>query len=352
MSALRAAGLGPWPGTDAREAAAASFAELGEGLPPLPLLAAPAVGETRWAVDAVGCAAALLDGLPVDRDSYGWRLAAGAGRDLRRERSRTARALEAAEEYGAGFEGRALLSLPGPWTLLSALSLPGGGRALADPGAVRDVLQAYAAGAEQLLARAQRALGQAPRVRLLETALDAVLAGRVPTVSGLRTLPAVPEAAVVGGLRSFLRRTGEDTIIALPRLGSVEVRGARLRREDLLADAGAGAIAVPLPADSPAGRAHWERLAEAADSGTEVWLRLPADAGAEPGEVTRWVDAVRRPWTALGMPAAAAAALGVLTGWELPVDDPPLLPADAAPAGARTRLRLAARIAAALEEDA
>ncbi|MBR7502667.1 DAK2 domain-containing protein, partial [Mycobacterium tuberculosis] len=61
------------------------------------------------------------------------------------------------------------ISLPGPWTLVTALSLPSGARVLGDSGARRDVVQAYAFGISDLAERIRR-LGPDVVIRFAELA--------------------------------------------------------------------------------------------------------------------------------------------------------------------------------------
>ena len=346
---LRVGGLGPWPGSEARLAATAGFGELDAGLPPVPLLASSAAGGTAWAVDSLGFAASLLTDLDVDVEAGLWRLAPGRGRDVRRERARTAQALEACEEIGAGFEGRTLLSVLGPWTLLANLRLPSGHRVLSDPGAVRDVIVAYATGLETQLKAITRALGVPPRVRICEWDLGAVLSGRLPTLSGLHALPAVAENSVTVGLQSFLRRTGPDTLVSLTSLEPTVVGGKPLRPTDVLHNAGARALAVPLPPREPAA---WDHVAEAFDAGWDTWLTLPARSGEHLHELRAVNARLTEPWMATGMSRASAAQLGLLAGCELPPVTTPLLPPSATPDSVRNSFILATRLALTLKEDA
>ncbi|GAA4284854.1 methionine synthase [Brevibacterium daeguense] len=338
---------GVWPGDEPRRAASSAFTHLAEGLPSIPLVAVPAQGGTRWAVDSIGPAVSLLDQLPADLGPFGWRLSRGAGRDVRVERSRFGRTLDAVAEYGEGFAGAALLSLPGPWTLARALSLPDSNRALSDPGAVRDIIQAYAAGVQALRERCERLLGTRPRIRLWEPVLDQILTGSVPTVSGFRTLPALPERTVLDALRSFLVRSGEGTLVTVPQLAAVRLAGKEVAHREQLREAGVAAVCVPFAGLDLQG---WEELAQAQEAGTEVWVRLPASAGEHPGDVKAWLAALTEPWKRIGMDVGSLAEFGILTGWELPLDLPPLLPETAAPTAAEGGAMLASRISQALKE--
>lgn len=375
---LLASATGAWPGPDPRAAAAAGFAQLADAYPPVPAIGTPVEvagkrGVQAWRIDTVGTALSLLDGLHAELTSFGWRLtlstAGSRDRDLSRARSARVQTWEACEEYGGGFGGRMLLSLPGPWALLRRLSLPDGKPALGDAGARRDVVQSYAAGVQELVESGVRTLGAAPRVRLFEPDLDEILTGRVPTVSGYRTLAAVADQQVTAALRSFIRRTGDDTILALPRLAAVWIAGKRLAHRELAQQAGVTALAIPLPGagtQSPRPTAHaqpiaagqdgptglpsdaqgpadgqnglmdavglqgWEELAQAHESGMQLWLHLPADAGCAPTQIKRWVAAVSVPWHRVGMSGRELPDIGILTGCE------PLAPGGSSTSGGQT----------------
>ena len=86
-----ATGIGSLPGDDPFEAARLVFGELPD-LPHLPELPARGAG-----ADMIGRTASLLVDLPVEIVPSGWRVAAHAGRDLRRARDFLARDLDALE---------------------------------------------------------------------------------------------------------------------------------------------------------------------------------------------------------------------------------------------------------------
>jgi hypothetical protein len=413
---------GVWADVDPREAVShgADLASTHPNLLPFPLMSSPAAGGTRWAADALGLAVHLLPGLPADIGPAGWRLlggrAATAARtlDARREASRLARAFDALGEYAESSDLPVLVSVPGPWTLTRRLGLPDESPVLGDPGARRDVLQSYAHGLLDLRERIHRVVAGSPatatpvthensgvpltgsgertdddvasvpptdplhrvRIRLVEEDLDAILTGRVPTVSGYRTLPAVPDSHVVAGLRSVLQRTGEDTILSLPGLSTVRIGGKDIPHTSLVQDAGVRHLSVPLrPVGSapetdqpaPALLRQWERLAEWTQTGGGVWLRIPGEAatlaggGGPPssgpsvtaaGSVTGWVEAAAVPWTRVGMGRAGLADFGILTGEELPTGSVPLLPETASAQRSRTHVRMADALARAFADQA
>lgn len=332
------------PGEETRRAASAGFDLLAQGLPPVPLIAHRA-GE-RWGADAVGRAVGLLQDLHVDRTSYGWRLTSTEGRDERLEASGLGEALDAVAEYGEGFDGTVQISLPGPWTLVTALSLPSGARVLGDSGARRDVVQAYAFGIADLVERLRR-IGLAAAVRFAETRLDPVLTGAWPTVSGFASLPAISETQVYAALRSTLSHL-PPVLLSLPDLAPLHLRGKAIPAAEAIAGIGATAVSVPL---GTLGAEGWEQLAVLAEAGVGTWLRLPASAGERPEEVRAWYERISRPWTRVGMSPRSLSGFGVLTGEELPLGHPPLLDPAIAPATADAgAMRIAAGVRRALED--
>lgn len=348
---------GVWAGTEPREAFSAAVTASGEGMPAIPQIAQPAEGGTRWALDFLAPAAGMLD-LPVDLSPAGWRLARGEGREQRLSRSHTAQILDAVEEYCD--ERPTFLTLPGPWHLIRHMALPSGAPILSDFGAVRDVLQAYAFAVQAHLAEVERRTGQAPRVRIVERHLDPILTGSVPTDSGFRTLPALPEQAVFTGLQSFLARCGENPLLHVPKLATVRIGGKDIRHADQLLDIGVRSIVVDLPAgsgaasaegaagDSSAGLAQWERLAEWVDAGHEVWLAFPHTI--QRAWLSQTLALVWEPWQRIGMSRTSAAQFGVLTGLAEPASAG-LLSAEADTGTCRTLTEAASDIHNALKEE-
>src|SRR5690348_8122479 len=136
-----ATGVGSLPGADPLEAARLVFGELPD-LPHLPELPARGPG-----ADLTGRTAALLVDLAVELQPSGWRFADRPGRDAQRGRDHLARDLDVLEEQAADHAGPLKLQICGPWTLAASIELRHGNRALADPGAVRDLVASLAEGA-------------------------------------------------------------------------------------------------------------------------------------------------------------------------------------------------------------
>jgi hypothetical protein len=200
-----ATGLGPFPGTDPREAARILFDELPE-LPHMPLL--PALG---FGGDPVARAAALLTDLHIDLQPSGWRLVSRPGMDERRVRAALTADLDALEEAGEGYQGDFKVQLLGPWTLAASLELRNLEKALADPGAVRDLAQSLREGLEGHLADLRRRLPGVDRlvVQFDEPLLTTVLGGQVPTASGWGRLWTVEEQVAEDVLRPVLAGAGD-----------------------------------------------------------------------------------------------------------------------------------------------
>jgi hypothetical protein len=190
--------VGSMPGTSAREAVGlvvAAMAE-GDGIPHLPELPARGPGS-----DLVGRTAGLLAGvvpdLAVETTPDGWRFAGAPGREVRRAVSWLGEDLDAWEEALSGFDGTIAVSLAGPWTLAAAIELHTGERAVRDPGAARDIAGALAVAAvEHLADLSRRVPGATLALWIDEPALPAVLAGEVPTQSGIARYAAVDEPVV------------------------------------------------------------------------------------------------------------------------------------------------------------
>lgn len=195
-----ATGVGSLPGSDPVEACRLVFGELAR-LPHLPELPGRGPG-----AGMLGRGALFLTDLHVDLQPAGWRLVPRPGRDEQRARGLLGNDLDALEEVAAGYRGPLKLQAAGPWTLAAGLELPRGDRALADPGAVRDVSESLADG---LAAHVQAVRRRVPGVSAIylqvdEPALPAVLAGRLPTASGFGALAAVEGDAARAGLARVL----------------------------------------------------------------------------------------------------------------------------------------------------
>jgi hypothetical protein len=207
--AASATGVGSWPGTDPREAIAVIFGELPE-LPHLPELPARGPG-----ADLVGRTAGLLVDLPVQTTARGWRLGAKSGRDSGRASSYISADLDALEEEAAGYAGPFKIQACGPWTLAASLELSRSVEpALADQGAIADLTSSLAEGLAAHVAAVRSRLPDATiLLQLDEPALPAVLAGSVPTASGLNRLSPVDDLVAADHLRAVLSPAGAPTVV-------------------------------------------------------------------------------------------------------------------------------------------
>ncbi len=136
-----ATGVGSMPGTDPAEACAVVMGELPD-FPYLPELPGRGPG-----ADMIGRTASLLVDLPVEITPGGWKFAARPGRDQRRAESFLAFDLDAAQEAAEGFAGPYKIQVCGPLTLAARIELTRSlNPALADPGAVADLVASLAEG--------------------------------------------------------------------------------------------------------------------------------------------------------------------------------------------------------------
>ncbi len=191
------------PGTDPAEALAVVLGELPD-VPHLPELPARGVG-----ADLTGRTAALLVDIPVETTPHGWKLAARPGRDQRRAAELLARDLDAVHEAADGWSGPFKIQVCGPWTLAATIERSRSQNpVLADPGAVADLIASLAEGVAAHVAEVRgRIPGAEVLLQLDEPALPAVLAGSVPTASGLSRVGAVDTTVTGDGLRSVLDAT-------------------------------------------------------------------------------------------------------------------------------------------------
>lgn len=319
----RASGVGSWPGTRSREAVVAVRDLLGDGTPHLPELPARGVG-----ADMVGRAAALLEGLHVETQPYGWRFAGRPGHDEGRARALLREDLDELAEAYDGWSGPLKIQVTGPWTLGATIELPRGERAVADHGARRDLVGSLAEGLRAHVADVERLVpGAEVVVQVDEPGLPAVLEGRLPTASGYGTLRAVDRSEVREGLREVLDAAGERTTLVHCCAGEVPVQ--------LLRESGARGISLDT---SLLDGARWEQVAEAVEAGVTLW------AGAVPTTGGDWRTARDRlvgAWQRIGLPVSALADVVVTPTCGL---------AGASPSSAVATLRTTSDLASALTD--
>jgi methionine synthase II (cobalamin-independent) len=346
------------PGTDPAEAMRVIAGEL----PVFPYLAE--LPDRGPGADLTGRTAALLVDMPAEVTPRGWRLAERPGRDLSRARSMLASDLDALEEVLQGYAGPLKIQLCGPWTLAATLELTRTmNMALRDPGAVADLTTSLAEGAAAHVAdMAKRVPGAKLVVQFDEPALPSVLAGLVPTQSGLSRLAAIEADTARDRLSQVLGATPGYTvvhscgnavpfgIIRLAGAGAVSFDLSQLRRGDEdgvaeAAEAGMGVFtgafpAVPAPAPAAAGPG---RPGRDGTGGINTGGANPAD-GSDAARQT--AERVIRLWRRLGLPLATLPDQAVIT--------PACGLASASPPQARaalTRCREAANMLAELIEE-
>ncbi len=277
-----ATGVGSWPGTDPREAAAVMLGEL--SLPHVVELPARGVG-----ADLIGRASALLVDMDFDTSTRGYRLAQRPGAAAKRAVDLLRQDLDALEEAWelGGYTNRPVkLQAPGPLTLAAEVELRGGHRILTDHGAVRDLSESLAEGLAVHAGEVSRRLGTDVVVQLDEPSLRAVLDGTLRGVSRLDTVRAVPEPDAVAVLGTVVDAQSAPVVMhccagspPLRMFKSTNVAGvgfdlAQLTAADLdgvgeLLDAGKQLV-LGVIATTPT-RTTWR---EAAETGTRLVDRL------------------------------------------------------------------------------
>lgn len=275
-----ATGIGSLPGTDPVEAANIVLGELPD-LPHLPELPKRGLG-----ADIIGRTAGLLVDLAVEVVPTGYRVTARPGADHRRCVDLMQRDLDAFEEAAerTGRMSRVKIQLAGPWTLTSDIELPRGHRVLTDHGALREFTASLAEGLAAHVDEVRKRIGAEVIVQLDEPSLPAVLAGALPTPSGLGTVSAVAEADARDTLGTLIEAartaTGQPVIVHCC---------APLPPVALIRSAGADAIALDatLLAGTPATLA--DQLGEVWDAGTILLLGLVS--GTDPATPLSLADA-------------------------------------------------------------
>lgn len=289
-----ATGIGSLPGTDAAEAQRLVLGELPD-LPHLPELPARGPG-----ADMIGRSAGFLVDLPVQLYAGRWQIAPRPGLDLRRTADLLERDLDQLTEQADGYAGPLKIQSAGPWTLAASLDLPIGGRMLRDPGAVRDLTDSLAEGLRRHVADVQKRVPHATvLLQIDEPSLPTVIAGRVPTESGLSAYRAVPAPDAAAALRTVVEAAGVPVVahccapdvplevLRDARAAGVAIDLALLRDLDPLGEAleaGLGLFAGAAPTRPPAdGRAPTSK--QMAERVRTLWQRLSFPAARLPEQV-------------------------------------------------------------------
>jgi len=285
------------PGTNPAEAMRVIAGEL----PDFPHLAE--LPDRGPGADLTGRTAALLVDMPVELTPRGWRLAERAGRDMARARSMLASDLDVLEEVLEGFTGPVKIQLCGPWTLAATLELTHTMNvALSDPGAVADLTASLAeAAAAHAADVARRVPGARVVVQFDEPALPSVVAGLVPTQSGLSRLAAVEPDTVADRLGQVLAATPGYTLVHCC---------ATTVPFGIIQKAGSDGIAFDL---SQLRRGEEDQVAEAAEAGLGLLTGAIRAVGEEPGGARETAERVIRLWQRIGLPLATLAEQAVIT---------------------------------------
>ncbi|WP_428961570.1 methionine synthase [Micromonospora fluostatini] len=292
-----ATGIGSLPGTDIAEAQRVVLGEL-PALPHLPELPARGPG-----ADLVGRTGGLLVELPIELYAARWRIATRPGRDLRRARDLMERDLDQLAEQAEGYAGPVKIQAGGPYTLAASVELPIGGRLLRDPGAVRDLTGSLAEGLRGHVEAVRRRLPQASvLLQLDEPSLPAVLAGRVPTESGLGAYRPVEATDAAVALRTVVEAAGVPTVLhcCAPDVPLEVVRAA-----------GAVGVALDLALVT-----DLDPLGEAIDAGLGLLagaVGTAAPPAGRPPTSAQVADRVRQLWDRLGFPRRRLAEQVVVT---------------------------------------
>ncbi|GGG06211.1 methionine synthase [Rhodococcoides trifolii] len=206
-----ATGVGSWPGTDVREAAASVVGEL----PLLPHLAE--LPKRGLGADMIGRAGALLVDIELDAATSGYRISTRPSRTGRLAADFLAEDLDVLEEVWetAGLRGSGLLKVQvaGPFTIAAEIELGNGHRALTDRGALRDIAASIAEGVAVHADEVARRLGADVLVQFDEPRLAEVLAGTVRDVTSLDSARAVPAPDVVSILDEAVARIGRPVAV-------------------------------------------------------------------------------------------------------------------------------------------
>jgi hypothetical protein len=278
--------------------------ELGD-FPHLPELPAAGVG-----ADMIGRGAAHLVDLHVEVQPSGWRFAAHEGADERRARSFLARDIDAFDEQLTGHSGPVKIQVAGPWSLAASIELHYGDKALADPGAVRDITGALAEGVSQLVVDLGRRLSAARIVvQIDEPSLPGVLDGHVPTASGFGTLRVIDPLVAVERLASV--------VTAISAAGGVPIAHccAGDPPVQVFVDAGFQAIGFDLTLldARPSARAD-EPIGLAIERGVDLFLGLIPSRDVDPRSgISVLAGPARRMWSRLGFPPELLASRSVVT---------------------------------------
>lgn len=295
-----ASGVGSMPGTDVREAVKTVLGSLEGGLAYLPELPARGPG-----ADMTGRTLGLLVEMYGHVEPSGWRLGDRPGRDTRRAHAYLREDLDTLEEFAQEWTGPVKVQAVGPWTLAATVELPRGEKALADPGAVRDLTGSLAEGLRGHLAEVRKRVPAAASLvlQLDEPLLPAVLAGRVPTASGWQRLRAVDP----GTVRDLTAAVIDAVATAVPDADGPEGSGTTVPVVvhscapgvplTLLRRAGASGLSFDF---SLLTEREDDALGEAVEAGVTLFAGVVPSVGPALSDPAGSVSGVRTLWRRLG----------------------------------------------------
>jgi methionine synthase II (cobalamin-independent) len=150
---------------------------------------------------------------------------------------------------------------------------------------------------------ARRVPGATVLLQLDEPSLPAVLAGQIPTESGLYTLRSVAPALAQSALRSIVDAVGVPVIVhcCAPDVPL-----------DLLAGAGVAAVSLDLALFDASGKVALDRLGELLDAGIGLFAGAVPSLGAPPAP-TKVADGIVQLWQRLGFALSGLPAQVVVT---------------------------------------
>ena len=273
-----ATGIGSWPGTDIREAAAVVVGEFTE-LPHIVELPGRGLG-----ADMIGRTGAIMVDVELDVRTSGYRVVPRPMLAGRRATDFLAEDLDVLEELwevsGLRGSGRTVkVQAAGPFTMAAQVELRHGHRALTDRGALRHFAESLGEGLRLHCAELAHRLGVDVVVQLDEPSLTAVLAGSLTGITGLHSVRAVPEPDVLDLLDSLIETIGLPVavhccdgdvpfdLLRRSRVDAVAVDATALRRSDFdgvgeLLQSGKTLMLGLIPSEPPARLPHWRELAE------------------------------------------------------------------------------------------
>jgi methionine synthase II (cobalamin-independent) len=239
----------------------------------------------------IGRAGALLVDIGIDTVPRGYRIASRRSAVVRRAASLLDEDVDALEEAWekAGLRGgtrTVKVQAPGPITLAAQLELPGGHRAITDPGAVRDIAGSLAEGMATHRAQLQRRLDSPVVVQFDEPSLPAALEGRLTGVTSMTPVHPVDESVAIGLLDDCVALVGAEVALhscaaglpwkALQRssIHAVSVDMSTLTAADLdgvgdFVDSGRTVLLGVVPTTALAMRPSAEEIAKAAAAVTD-----------------------------------------------------------------------------------